>query len=547
MNKSPRDDRHSSLQRRTEYPNKVWRRHPQTALQRDKGICIGRRIPRPNYQKICRLRKVQAAGEPLATADRPVVVKRDIWKEEALSHNTGVQLLFLGTGRGHPAEQRRVGSMAMKLSRSTWLFDCGEDTQRLVHKQPLIRHGKLDRIFITNRRSSNILGLPGMLCTMSSAREVGLDLADMPLHIYGPPGLATFVRPLLQLSDTYIAMPIIVHEFVDHAVSVEEMENPEQLDQRSCLFRVLLPPDKLNPKGYYDGTLAPFLSRASARTNAMARGVDERVNHRQLPLPPPGNPAARVEGMHDMQWTIMCDQDQCMKAVRVPADVPSWAFLWQEADRVGALDVDRCQQLHLGPGRHYRMLKEGKPVRNRLGELVDPKQVVAPDIPGRRLIVVGESSDSMPLVNLAQGADAVIHSASCEEAQDGGGSVVRNTIDLASKFSRAANAQHLVLYRFKVGESPVEDGCVEGEKATWGSLNTLGNRMSTSKYWDVVESPSDVVEATEKLASSIFGKERKVHVAEDMDLFAVERRLQPPWEADDKKATEENARVAVSS
>lgn len=51
--------------------------------------------------------------------------------------------------------------MAMKLSRSTWLFDCGEDTQRQVHKQPLIRHGKLDRIFITNASASNILGLPG--------------------------------------------------------------------------------------------------------------------------------------------------------------------------------------------------------------------------------------------------------------------------------------------------------------------------------------------------------------------------------------------------
>lgn len=51
--------------------------------------------------------------------------------------------------------------MAVKLARSIWLFDCGEDTQRQMHRQPLIRHGKVDRIFITNCRSSNILGLPG--------------------------------------------------------------------------------------------------------------------------------------------------------------------------------------------------------------------------------------------------------------------------------------------------------------------------------------------------------------------------------------------------
>lgn len=32
-----------------------------------------------------------------------------------------------------------------------------------------------------------------MLCTMSSAREKGLDSADLPLHIYGPPGLAEYI------------------------------------------------------------------------------------------------------------------------------------------------------------------------------------------------------------------------------------------------------------------------------------------------------------------------------------------------------------------
>lgn len=51
--------------------------------------------------------------------------------------------------------------MALKNYKSTWLFDCGEDSQRQVHKQPLIRHGKMDRVFITNRRANNILGLPG--------------------------------------------------------------------------------------------------------------------------------------------------------------------------------------------------------------------------------------------------------------------------------------------------------------------------------------------------------------------------------------------------
>ncbi len=42
--------------------------------------------------------------------------------------------------------------------------------------------------------ADNILGLPGMLCTMSAAREKGHENADMPVHLYGPPGLANYVK-----------------------------------------------------------------------------------------------------------------------------------------------------------------------------------------------------------------------------------------------------------------------------------------------------------------------------------------------------------------
>ena len=53
---------------------------------------------------------------------------------------------------------------------------------------------------------------------------------------------------MLHLSDTYIAMPVIVHEFVEHAIDPERVNNPELLDRRCSLYRVLVPPDKLNPQ-----------------------------------------------------------------------------------------------------------------------------------------------------------------------------------------------------------------------------------------------------------------------------------------------------------
>ena len=50
------------------------------------------------------------------------------------------------------------------------------------------------------------------------------------------------------MSDTYITMPIIVHELVDGPVPAEELDEPQALDRRSCLYRMCLPPDQLNPQ-----------------------------------------------------------------------------------------------------------------------------------------------------------------------------------------------------------------------------------------------------------------------------------------------------------
>ena len=53
---------------------------------------------------------------------------------------------------------------------------------------------KLDRIFVSSLASDNIAGLPGMLCTISAAREKGHESSDTPLHVYGPVGIADYIK-----------------------------------------------------------------------------------------------------------------------------------------------------------------------------------------------------------------------------------------------------------------------------------------------------------------------------------------------------------------
>jgi hypothetical protein len=63
---------------------------------------------------------------------------------------------------------------------------------------------------------------------------------------------------MLQLSLTYLQMPVVVHEFVLGPVSEEDLK-PVQFDFRSKIFRALVPPDQLNPRGYVDGDLSAFM------------------------------------------------------------------------------------------------------------------------------------------------------------------------------------------------------------------------------------------------------------------------------------------------
>ena len=63
--------------------------------------------------------------------------------------------------RGHAAHHRSSPAIAYRKGKGNFLFDCGEDTQRQLLRQALVRPGKIDRIFITRRLAETCFGLPG--------------------------------------------------------------------------------------------------------------------------------------------------------------------------------------------------------------------------------------------------------------------------------------------------------------------------------------------------------------------------------------------------
>ncbi len=133
-----------------------------------------------------------------------------------------MRVTFLGTSSGAPSRTRNMTSIALQLTEASrmWLFDCGEGTQHQILRSPL-KLSHLERIFITHLHGDHLFGLAGLLASRSL--QTG---SETPVVLYGPAGLAEYVRATLEISRTRLGYPISVERvapglvFEDDTVTV---------------------------------------------------------------------------------------------------------------------------------------------------------------------------------------------------------------------------------------------------------------------------------------------------------------------------------------
>ncbi len=80
-----------------------------------------------------------------------------------------------------PTPSRQHSATALDIGPEVLLFDCGEGTQLQLAKAR-ISANKISKIFITHWHGDHVLGLPGLLQSMS------LNKRAKPLDLYGPAG-----------------------------------------------------------------------------------------------------------------------------------------------------------------------------------------------------------------------------------------------------------------------------------------------------------------------------------------------------------------------
>ncbi|XP_056275033.1 zinc phosphodiesterase ELAC protein 1-like isoform X2 [Pseudoliparis swirei] len=74
-----------------------------------------------------------------------------------------------------------------------------------------LRAGGITKVFISHLHGDHLLGLPGLLCTVS----LNTNAEQQPpscVEVYGPRGLRHFLRVALGLTGSQLLFPYAVHE-----------------------------------------------------------------------------------------------------------------------------------------------------------------------------------------------------------------------------------------------------------------------------------------------------------------------------------------------
>ncbi|WP_458406531.1 ribonuclease Z [Methanobrevibacter sp.] len=126
-----------------------------------------------------------------------------------------MEIIFLGTSSAVHSKDRNHPSIALKAFGDVMLFDCGEGTQRQILNTK-VSPMKISKIFITHYHGDHILGIPGLLQSMS------LHGRESKLTVYGPHGLNALKDAIYSLGYCAIEFPI---EFIEiDSGTVEETE-----------------------------------------------------------------------------------------------------------------------------------------------------------------------------------------------------------------------------------------------------------------------------------------------------------------------------------
>jgi len=112
---------------------------------------------------------------------------------------------------------------------------------------------------------------------------------------------------------------------------------------------------------------------------------------------------------------VIDDDDMTVDALPLTHRVMSFAWSMHERDRPGRFDVEAARAAGVPDGPLFGQLQRGDEVELADGRRVDPADLSGPPRRGRRIVVAGDNSAPVELLDRTDGADVLVHEATYTE------------------------------------------------------------------------------------------------------------------------------------
>jgi len=165
--------------------------------------------------------------------------------------------------------------------------------------------------------------------------------------------------------------------------------------------------------------------------------------------------AVKISGTHlryPLQFVEIEDDFQVqeqgftIKVALLEHGIDSFAYRIEEADKTGALNVEKLKSLGVQPGPIYQELKNGDSITLDNGKVVHAGEVVGPPIKGRHLVYCGDSRFNGKTIDFALNADLLIHEATFSAQMASlAYEYYHSTTEEAARIAKTANVKKLLL------------------------------------------------------------------------------------------------------